>query len=50
MPGKTKKSTTKKKKINSGAATMKKCASAWNNSSKRGKYTDFVKSFFKKNK
>ncbi len=46
------KSTTKKKKTGGkkkATSTMAKCAKAWNKSSKSGKYTDFVKKFFKAN-
>lgn len=41
---------TKSKKSSKATSTMKQAAKAWNASSKRGKYTDFVKKFFKSKK
>lgn len=51
MAGTSKKAkSTKKKsgKTKKATNTMKECAKAWNKSDKKGKYTSFVKSFFKK--
>lgn len=50
MTEKKKKSTTKKKKTGGkkkATNTMAACAKAWNKSDKKGKYTAFVKKYFK---
>lgn len=50
MTTKTKKPTKKKtgSKKNKAPNMMKDCAKAWNKSDKKGKYTSFVKAYFKK--
>jgi len=47
---KKRKSTKKKSGKSKATSTMKDAAKAWNKSDKRGKYTSFVKAFFKKHK
>lgn len=49
-----KKKSTKKtkgtKSLVKAQSMMKKCAKAWNASEKKGKYTDFVRKYFKEHK